>query len=54
MTETGITWGYARISSLTQHEDRQIKKLKSLDWMNVTLLWIRSLAKLWNVKIISS
>lgn len=27
MTETGITWGYARISSVTQHEDRQIKKL---------------------------
>lgn len=27
MTEIGITWGYARISSVTQHEDRQIKKL---------------------------
>lgn len=27
MTEMGITWGYARISSVTQHEDRQIKKL---------------------------
>lgn len=26
--ENGITWGYARISSMTQHEDRQIKKLK--------------------------
>lgn len=26
--ENGITWGYARISSTTQHEDRQIKKLK--------------------------
>lgn len=26
--EIGITWGYARISSMTQHEDRQIKKLK--------------------------
>lgn len=28
MAENGITWGYARISSVTQHEDRQIKKLK--------------------------
>ncbi len=28
MAENGITWGYARISSMTQHEDRQIKKLK--------------------------
>lgn len=28
MSENGITWGYARISSVTQHEDRQIKKLK--------------------------
>ena len=28
MKEKGITWGYARISSLTQHEYRQIKKLK--------------------------
>lgn len=27
MTEIGITWGYGRISSVTQHEDRQIKKL---------------------------
>lgn len=37
MTETGITWGYARISSLTQHEDRQIKKLKEfgLDERNI-------------------
>ena len=26
--ENGITWGYARISSMTHHEDRQIKKLK--------------------------
>lgn len=26
--ENDITWGYARISSMTQHEDRQIKKLK--------------------------
>ena len=26
--ENGITWGYARISSMTQHEDRQIKKVK--------------------------
>lgn len=26
--ENGIIWGYARISSMTQHEDRQIKKLK--------------------------
>lgn len=26
--ENGITWGYARISSMTQHENRQIKKLK--------------------------
>lgn len=26
--ENGITWRYARISSMTQHEDRQIKKLK--------------------------
>ena len=26
--ENGITWGYDRISSMTQHEDRQIKKLK--------------------------
>lgn len=26
--ENGITWGYTRISSMTQHEDRQIKKLK--------------------------
>ncbi len=33
----GITWGYARISSLTQHEDRQIKKLKEfgLDERNI-------------------
>lgn len=37
MTEIGITWGYARISSLTQHEDRQIKKLKEfgLDERNI-------------------
>lgn len=28
IVENGITWGYARISSMTQHEDRQIKKLK--------------------------
>lgn len=37
MTETGITWGYARISSLTQREDRQIKKLKEfgLDERNI-------------------
>lgn len=37
MTETGITWGYVRISSLTQHEDRQIKKLKEfgLDERNI-------------------
>ena len=28
--ENGITWGYARISSMTQHEDRQIKKLKEV------------------------
>ena len=37
MTETGITWGYARISSFTQHEDRQIKKLKEfgLDERNI-------------------
>lgn len=28
MAENGITWGYARISSMTQHEDRQIKKIK--------------------------
>ena len=37
MVENGITWGYARISSLTQHEDRQIKKLKEfgLDERNI-------------------
>lgn len=37
MTKTGIIWGYARISSLTQHEDRQIKKLKEfgLDERNI-------------------
>lgn len=28
IVENGIIWGYARISSMTQHEDRQIKKLK--------------------------
>ena len=35
--ENGITWGYARISSMTQHEDRQIKKLKEfgLDERNI-------------------
>lgn len=37
MVENGITWGYARISSVTQHEDRQIKKLKEfgLDERNI-------------------
>ena len=37
MTETGITWGHARISSLTRREDRQIKKLKEfgLDERNI-------------------
>ena len=37
MAENGITWGYARISSVTQHEDRQIKKLKEfgLDERNI-------------------
>ena len=47
--ENGITWGYARISSMTQHEDRQIKKLKEfgVEERNIFVQEIHWLSKNW-------